>query len=200
MRLFLVPVLVPVLVLALAGCAATESSESEPAKPSASESTATSAPTTTPSEVTPTPSATAEQVSCEDLLDPATVTAGEADKGNISRFTDADIEDGAALKKFVEYGGIACSFGQDNADNPLLYGYGPISDAQATKEIAHLKKVNKVSGTNEHGGTYFGEDGGQEIYVFSPKGYWAYQYNAGFGTQFKDDAIEEIVANAPAFY
>jgi hypothetical protein len=129
------------------------------------------------------------------------VEKGESMDGEIITFTAEEAEDGGVLAKFIDYGGVACWFGPKQSDSPVLYGYGPITDAQAKKQMAHLDKLDTPTGTNENGGTYYGNAGDTEIYVFSPKGYWAYQYNNGFGTQLDNgDTIEEVVANAPAFY
>lgn len=197
-------VLIPVLILALAGCGG----NSAPQQSSAPvETTTTSAvPSATP-ETSASPTALPaepEAATCESLLDPETVKKGEAEGGSISEFTAEEAEDGGALKKFIAYGGIACRFGQDQADNPVLFAYGPITEAQAEKEKAHLDKVGGETGTNENGGTYYGAADDTEVYVFSPAGYWAYQYNNGFGNVINPDSvsetIEEVVANAPAFY
>jgi len=197
-------VLIPLLVLALAGCADANAPEesSAPAE--------TSAPSTTPSEAPATSAPPTEQpaepeaATCENLLDPETVKKGEAEGGSISEFTAEEAEDGGALKKFIEYGGVACRFGVDQTDSPVLYAYGPITAEQAKNQKAHLDKGEIESGTNENGGTYYGAPDDSEIYVFSPKGYWAYQYNNGFGNVINPDSvsatIEEVVANAPAFY
>ena len=196
--------LIPVLVLVLAGCAG----NAAPGGSSAPVETppASVAPSETPVEsAVPTdePAAPAA-ATCENLLDEETVAKGEGEGGSISEFAADDAEDGGALKDFIEYGGIACRFGVDKTDSPVLYAYGPITAEQAKKQKAHLDKSNTESGTNENGGTYYGAADDSEIYVFSPKGYWAYQYNNGFGNVINPDSvsatIEEVVANAPAFY
>lgn len=193
--------LIPLVVLALASCAA----DVPPGETPTAQSPTAEQPSQTPSE-TPgaSESPTAAAATCESLLDPESLEKGEAEGGSVSTFTAEEAEEGGTLTKFIEYGGIACSFGADMADNPVLYAYGPITEDQADTEMAHLDKVGGESGTNENGGTYYGGADDTEIYVFSPAGYWAYQYNNGFGNVINPDSvsetIEEVVANAPAFY
>lgn len=207
---FIVVVLGVGLFLVLTGCAG-NSVTAGPGLTSKSEQSTSSTPSRGPSSSdvltgspTATPSALSTQsdgaVTCESLLEQATVKKGTAAGGVISEFTAQQASNGGTLAKFIEYGGIACDFGPKQSDSPVLYGYGPISEAKAENEMAHLANLGLPTGTNEHGGTFFGRAGDQEIFVFSPKGYWAYQYNNGFGTQLGIDAIEEVVANAPTFY
>jgi len=199
MRALLIPALVVVL---LAGCSTSDSeapaASSSPSSPPLTAQAAQTATAETP--IAPTPTEAPAEATCENLLDPETVQKGESLEGNISQFSASDAEDGGTLKKFLDYGGIACDFAPDQSDSPVLYAYGPITAEQARKEMAHLDELDLPTGENEHGGTYYGNSGDTEIYVFSPAGYWAYQYNNGFGTELGVDAVEEVVANAPAFY
>jgi len=205
MKFIVVPILA---VLVLAGCAGpTDDAATSPAAPAstpASASTqtvtpsATPAPTAAPSSATPTEGpADASSATCDNLLDPATIEKFEASGAALS---DNKKEDTYPFGDFAKYGGVVCVWGA-KLNVTTAFAYGPITDEQAAKQQKKLDKTASKTGPNENGGTYYEVPGGEageadsQIFVFSPKGYWAWSFDNGGGA-----VIEEVVANAPVFY
>jgi hypothetical protein len=193
-------VLAGLVMLSLGACAGTPESAEAPTSAAPSVTSTPTVPETPTATPTPTPTETAADASsatCDNLLDADTITA-LTDAG--SEFSDNDKADTYPFSAFLEYGGISCVWGA-SLTVTTAYTYGPISEEKAAAQQKKLKKMASKSGSNENGGTYYEVPGGEagkedaEIYVFSPKGYWAWGFDNGGG-----QVIEEVVANAPVFY
>jgi hypothetical protein len=126
-RLFLAPVAIALVTALLAGCTSTGTPETG-ASPAPTPTTApTSTPVTTPPADVP--------VTCEDLVDDATL----ADYAAGGYTLDADFEQRAAdegwpIHAFVTYGGLLCQWGYPASDASDAYGYGPITAEQAEEQ------------------------------------------------------------------
>lgn len=167
------------------------------------------APSSSPTEASPTPSASAtpseepapEPVTCESVLDPATITgfAGFGISQNLD-FVQKVRDEGSSLALFADNNGIICQWGFPNGAATMIYGYSRISYDDMIVAQNHVggdlgATVSAYAGANLYS-VPFGEnvDGGPEYYLFGDdsdpsKIYWMYAYTT--------EVLDQMLANIP---
>ena len=171
--------------------------------------TTSAAPSSSPSEASPTPSETPseepapepELITCESVLDPATIAefAGFGVVQNLE-FAQKVHDEGNALALFDDNDGIICQWGFPNGAATMIYGYSRISYDDMIGAQNHAggdlgATVSAYGGANLYS-VPFGEniDGGPEYYLFGDdsdpsKIYWMYAYTT--------DILDQMLANIP---
>ena len=154
----------------------------------------------TPSE-TPSEEPAPEPVTCESVLDPATIAefAGFGVVQNLE-FAQKVHDEGSSLALFDDNDGIICQWGFPNGAATMIYGYSRISYDDMIVAQNHAggdlgATVSAYGGANLYS-VPFGEniDGGPEYYLFGDdsdpsKIYWMYAYTT--------DIIDQMLANIP---
>jgi hypothetical protein len=148
------------VAIAVTGCATTSAPDAEPSS--------TASPTPTAASPSPTPTPAADPVTCDTLVD----DADEAKYAAAGWVASPDYEQRAADEKwptlaFVTYGGVLCQWGQPSSDATDMYGYSPITAAQADAEKARLTSAGYAV-SDALGGTVFEAHGEylNEFYLF----------------------------------
>ena len=180
------------ILLSLAGCAA----EAEPGavEPTATASTE-SGPSATPSAPTPAP-AEASVVTCESLLEPASLaefaasTFGLPDQAGIDWYVNKTRDEGSALALFVDNGGVLCPVSNGMRVSEI-YGFSPIDAEQASVQKAALVADGFIASPSGDGELYSDtadREGAIFVYLFTD-GHWFAAYDTV--------RLDEIVANSP---
>jgi hypothetical protein len=183
--------------------------------------TASATPSPTPTELTPPPTpdpsltptpthsatASADDATCESLAGPATIAKLTANNYVPFDANEANTTADPGFMRVDDYGGLLCEYAIPHSDGYAYWGYGPITAEQAEFEKQQLRDLVAAdhtltleTGTNKHGGWYAilgGANGPShvvEVYVISPRGYWAFSLSE------TTPDIQDVVANAPVFY
>lgn len=169
----------------------------------ATEDPATQPTSSTPSssvEQTPTPVATDSEVTCDGLLNQATIT--ELEQAGLADVTAGVPEPTSeraspSLEDVVKFGGIKCVWAEAGTEGlgsapALSYGYGPIGEADAKEMITILQTHEGLQEETTEYGRLF-SDNGEGTFAFAD-GYWAISRDGGAG-----GAMEDLLQNAPGF-
>ena len=187
------------VVLLCAGCAAADdTTKSAPA------STAPSAPAPSPSP-TPTPSLTdvpdasaaSAPVTCESLLDQATLddlaqgTFGLPDQESIDGYVAKTRDEGNPMALLADYGGVLCPVTNGTRVSEL-FGFTPITAEQSSEQRSRLKAEGATESSFLGGTLYVGAATGESV-----AGHDLFVDNAWF-IAVDQVRLAEIVANRPA--